>query len=75
MEYGKKKDKYQGGLVFEPETGLYDKIVHFKLCFTTVERSNLKDENTAPEAKMNGKGEKKKNNWFLYSNSMLNCIA
>lgn len=52
---GKKKDKYKGGLVFEPEKGLYDKFVlvmdfnslypsiiqEFNICFTTVERSSL----------------------------------
>jgi DNA polymerase alpha subunit A len=51
----KKKDKYKGGLVFEPEKGLYDKFVlvmdfnslypsiiqEFNICFTTVERSEL----------------------------------
>ncbi|KAK3313779.1 hypothetical protein B0H66DRAFT_566963 [Apodospora peruviana] len=50
---GKKKDKYKGGLVFEPEKGLYDKFVlvmdfnslypsiiqEFNICFTTVNRS------------------------------------
>ncbi|KAI1155061.1 hypothetical protein F4825DRAFT_409444 [Nemania diffusa] len=54
----KKKDKYQGGLVFEPEKGLYDKFVlvmdfnslypsiiqEFNICFTTVERSELSDD-------------------------------
>lgn len=51
----KKKDKYKGGLVFEPEKGLYDKFVlvmdfnslypsiiqEFNICFTTVERTGL----------------------------------
>ncbi|KAH8169579.1 DNA polymerase family B domain-containing protein [Sarocladium implicatum] len=60
----KKKDKYKGGLVFEPEKGLYDKFVlvmdfnslypsiiqEFNICFTTVDRTpTLEDEETVPE--------------------------
>ncbi|CCX31329.1 hypothetical protein FPQ18DRAFT_270988 [Pyronema domesticum] len=58
---GKKKDKFKGGLVFEPEKGLYDKYIlvmdfnslypsiiqEFNICFTTVERGDL-DEDTVP---------------------------
>ncbi|CAI0645470.1 unnamed protein product [Colletotrichum noveboracense] len=61
---GKKKDKYKGGLVFEPEKGLYDKFVlvmdfnslypsiiqEFNICFTTVNRSAMnEDEDAVPE--------------------------
>lgn len=51
----KKKDKFKGGLVFEPEKGLYDRFVlvmdfnslypsiiqEYNICFTTVDRSNM----------------------------------
>ncbi len=53
----KKKDKYKGGLVFEPEKGLYDKYIlvmdfnslypsiiqEFNICFTTVDRSETSE--------------------------------
>jgi len=60
----KKKDKFKGGLVFEPEKGLYDRIVlvmdfnslypsiiqEYNICFTTVERANItEDDNNVPE--------------------------
>jgi DNA polymerase alpha subunit A len=64
----KKKDKFKGGLVFEPEKGLYDKFIlvmdfnslypsiiqEFNICFTTVERSELaEDDDKVPEVPEN----------------------
>ncbi|KAJ2906769.1 putative dna polymerase alpha catalytic subunit protein [Zalerion maritima] len=60
----KKKDKYKGGLVFEPDKGLYDKYVlvmdfnslypsiiqEFNICFTTVDRSaTTEGEDAVPD--------------------------
>ncbi|KAF2145162.1 uncharacterized protein K452DRAFT_356464 [Aplosporella prunicola CBS 121167] len=64
----KKKDKYKGGLVFEPEKGLYDRFIlvmdfnslypsiiqEFNICFTTVERSDIsEDDEKVPEVPSN----------------------
>ncbi|KAL8914126.1 MAG: hypothetical protein Q9172_007155, partial [Xanthocarpia lactea] len=60
----KKKDKFKGGLVFEPEKGLYDKFIlvmdfnslypsiiqEYNICFTTVDRSEqTEDEEKVPD--------------------------
>ena len=59
----KKKDKYKGGLVFEPEKGLYDKFIlvmdfnslypsiiqEYNICFTTVERTEQVSTNAVPQ--------------------------
>ncbi|KAL8830656.1 MAG: hypothetical protein Q9191_001312 [Dirinaria sp. TL-2023a] len=60
----KKKDKYKGGLVFEPEKGLYDRFIlvmdfnslypsiiqEYNICFTTVDRSEQsEDDDKVPE--------------------------
>lgn len=61
-----KRDKYKGGLVFEPKRGLWDKYVlvmdfnslypsiiqEYNIDFTTIERHNLQEEGEDGEEKM-----------------------
>ncbi|KAK4985361.1 DNA-directed DNA polymerase alpha catalytic subunit pol1 [Elasticomyces elasticus] len=68
----KKKDKFKGGLVFEPEKGLYDKFIlvmdfnslypsiiqEFNICFTTVERANIAgDDEKVPDVPSDNQGQ------------------
>lgn len=62
-----KKAKYIGGLVFEPEKGLHKNYIlvmdfnslypsiiqEFNICFTTIDRSNLKNEDELPKLPSN----------------------
>ncbi|KAF4584301.1 DNA polymerase (pol2) [Ophiocordyceps camponoti-floridani] len=63
-EAKKKDNKYKGGLVFEPQKGLYDKFVlvmdfnslypsiiqEFNICFTTVDRNGATDNDDDDDA-------------------------
>lgn len=71
-----KRNKFVGGLVFEPISGLYDDIVQlldfnslypsiireYKICFTTVQRAYVEIDEVKPEAKSTVRYEPKGNN-------------